>query len=67
MTHQRGAMNITFPLNGFCYLDNKLFRTMPRPNTKQISIKEYGYLCGVAAARGSFYDRYKAQAQSKKG
>ena len=40
---------------------------MPRPNTKQISIKEYGYLCGQAAARGSFYDRYKAQAQSKKG
>ena len=39
---------------------------MPRPNQKQISIKEYGYLCGQAAARGSFYDRYKAQVAKKK-
>ena len=32
-----------------------------------ISIKQYGYLCGQAAARGSFYDRYKAQVAKKKG
>ena len=27
--------------------------------SKQISSKQFDYLCGQAAARGSFYDRYK--------
>ena len=40
---------------------------MAEIKTKQINVKQFDYLCGVAAARGSFYDRYKAQVQSKKG
>ena len=31
--------------------------------SKPISWKQYGYLCGQAAARGDFYTRYKKNKQ----
>ena len=30
-------------------------------NSKEISTKQFDYLCGVAASRGDFYTRYKRQ------
>lgn len=37
-----------------------------RIKTQQITTKEFNYLCGQAAARGSFYERYKADTNRTK-
>ena len=39
---------------------------MPSLKQKQITVKQFNHLCGVSAARGTFYDRYKAAQKSAK-
>ena len=40
---------------------------MTKPEPKQITVKQFNHLCGVAAVRGDFYTRYTNKKRLKKG